>query len=171
LPKPKKRESQNKKSGLMLDPKDLQGRLRFIGGSASDHWNNILVNQATNSLWAHPEEGERDRRYSATVVALAAIAPKDELEAMMAAQLLAAHNATMECYRRAMRREQTFEGRSEALNQADKLSRTYAVLLDALNRQVKEYLSSWMPPLMARPRRLSLSSSRHPIPPPNGPAH
>jgi hypothetical protein len=94
-----------------------------------------LVNQATSSLWvAHSEEDERDRQRTATVVALAAIGPKDELEAMMAAQLLAAHNATMECYRRAMLPEQTLEGRSENLNQANKLSRTYAVLLDALNR-------------------------------------
>jgi hypothetical protein len=30
--------------------------------------------------------------------------------------------------------EQTFEGRRENLNQANKLARTYAVLLDALNR-------------------------------------
>src|SRR3954466_13665862 len=30
--------------------------------------------------------------------------------------------------------EQTFEGRRENLNQANKLSRTYATLLDALNR-------------------------------------
>jgi hypothetical protein len=95
----------------------------------------ILVNQATSSLWvAHSEEEEQDRQCTATVVALAAIGPKDELEAMMAAQLLAAHNATMECYRRAMLPEQTSESRSENLNQANKLSRTYAVLLDALNR-------------------------------------
>src|SRR5947208_702049 len=40
----------------------------------------------------------------------------------------------MECYRRAMIGEQTFEGRREGLSQANKLSRTYAVLLDALNR-------------------------------------
>jgi hypothetical protein len=53
---------------------------------------------------------------------------------MIAAQLIAAHNATMECYRRAMLGEQTFEGRRENLSQANKLSRTYAVLLDALNR-------------------------------------
>jgi hypothetical protein len=135
LVKPKKRGSQSKKSGLTLDPKDLQGRLRFMGGSASDHWNNILVNQATSSLWvAHSEEEEQDRQRSATVVALVGIRPKDELEGMIAAQLLAAHNATMECYRRAMRPEQTSEGRSENLNQANKLSRTYTVVLDALNR-------------------------------------
>jgi hypothetical protein len=127
---------ETKKSGLALDPKDLQGRLRFIGGSASDHWNGILVDQATSSLWvAHSEEEERDRQRSATVVALAAIRPKDELEGMMAAQLVAAHNATMECYRRAMLPEQTSDGRSENLNQApNKLSRTFVVLLDALNR-------------------------------------
>ena len=62
------------------------------------------------------------------------IGPKDELEGMMAAQLIAAHNAAMECYRRAMIKEQTFEGRRENLNQANKLSRTYATLLEALNR-------------------------------------
>ena len=53
---------------------------------------------------------------------------------MMAAQLIAAHNAAMECYRRAMLGEQTFEGRRENLNQANKLSRTFATLLEALNR-------------------------------------
>jgi len=52
----------------------------------------------------------------------------------MAAQLIAAHNATMECYRRAMIGEQTLEGRRENLNQANKLSRTWATLLEALNK-------------------------------------
>ena len=40
----------------------------------------------------------------------------------------------MECYRRAMIGEQTFEGRRENLAQANKLSRTFATLLEALNR-------------------------------------
>jgi len=62
------------------------------------------------------------------------IGPKDELEGMLAAQLLASHNGAMECYRRAMLDEQTFEGRRENLNQANKLSRTYTALLEALNR-------------------------------------
>ena len=53
---------------------------------------------------------------------------------MMAAQLIAAHNAAMECYRRAMIGEQTFEGRRENLAQANKLSRTFATLLEALGR-------------------------------------
>jgi hypothetical protein len=40
----------------------------------------------------------------------------------------------MECYRRAMIIEQTFEGRRENLNQANKLSRTFAALTEALDR-------------------------------------
>ena len=117
------------------DPDDRKGRLRNIGGSQSDHWNNILANQAVQALWlknSGPEE--RDKQFSATIAALGAIAPKDELEGMMAAQLVAAHNAAMECYRRAMIGEQTFEGRRENLAQANKLSRTYAALAEALNR-------------------------------------
>src|SRR5436190_14054197 len=53
---------------------------------------------------------------------------------MLAAQLIAAHNAAMECYQRAMIREQTFEGRQQSLSQGSKLSRTSAALIEALNR-------------------------------------
>jgi hypothetical protein len=60
--------------------------------------------------------------------------PRDELEGMLIAQLIACHNAAMECYRRAMLAEQSFEARRENLNQANKLSRTYAALTDALDR-------------------------------------
>jgi hypothetical protein len=86
------------------------------------------------ALWVKNSSPEEcDKQLSATIAALMGIGPKDELEGMMAAQLIAAHNAAMECYRRAMIGEQTFEGRRENLSQANKLSRTYAVLLDALN--------------------------------------
>jgi hypothetical protein len=40
----------------------------------------------------------------------------------------------MESYRRTMLGNQTFEGRRENLSQANKLSRTYATLLESLNR-------------------------------------
>ena len=44
------------------------------------------------------------------------------------------YSAAMECYRRAMIPDQTFEGRRENLNQANKLVRSYAVLMEALDR-------------------------------------
>ena len=117
------------------NPGDQKGALNKIGGSQSDHWNNTLANQAAAALWTNNSDVEtRDKQFSATVAALVGIGPMDELEGMMAAQLIAAHNAAMECYRRAMIGEQSFEGRSENLNQANKLSRTWATLLEALNR-------------------------------------
>src|SRR5436309_10618789 len=56
------------------------------------------------------------------------------LPGMLAAQAMAAHHAAMECYRRAMLPEQSLEAWKEQLNQANKLSRTYANLVEALNR-------------------------------------
>src|SRR6266542_3335966 len=87
------------------------------------------------TLWIkHSDEKTRETQCKATASALIGIGPKDEIEGMIAAHLIAAHNAAMECYRRAMHSEQTSEGRRENLNQANKLSRSYAVLLEALNR-------------------------------------
>src|SRR5215475_5863596 len=118
------------------DVSKLRGHLKIVGGSMSDDWNNLVANQTTWTHWffadSDPEEIRRERH--AAVDALMGIKPGDELEGMIAAQLIACHNASMECYRRAMIRDQTFEGRREALSQANKLSRTYAALLDALNR-------------------------------------
>jgi hypothetical protein len=109
------------------DPADGKGALKSIGGSQSDHWNNLLANQAMQALWIKNSDAEtRDQQLSATVAALAGIRPKDELEGMMAAQLIAAHNAAMECYRRAMIGEQTFEGRRENLSQANNSRITFA---------------------------------------------
>jgi hypothetical protein len=53
---------------------------------------------------------------------------------MMVAQLITAHNVAMECYRRAAIPEQHAEARRENLAQAGKLSRTFAMLVEALNR-------------------------------------
>jgi hypothetical protein len=117
------------------DPEDRKGALKLVGGSQSDTWNNILANQAVQTLWlANSDKETRDRQCNATVAGLIGVGPRDELEGMLAAQMLASHNAALECYRRAMIAEQTFDGHRENLSQANKLSRTYAVLLDALNR-------------------------------------
>src|SRR5262245_41679749 len=117
------------------DLSKLRCTLKAIGGSMSDDWNNMLANQTIQTLWlkhSHPEETRRERH--ATVGALIGSRPGEEVEGMIAAQLVACHNASMECSRRAIIDEQTFEGRRENLNQANQLSRTYAALLESLNR-------------------------------------
>jgi hypothetical protein len=112
------------------------GELKAIGGSMSDEWNSNLVNETIRTLWffENSDAEQVKKQHHAALEALIGIAPRDECEGMIAAQLVACHHASMECYRRAMIGEQTFEGRRENLSQANKLSRTYATLLEALNR-------------------------------------
>src|SRR5438477_11726819 len=117
------------------DPPHVSGKLKQVGGSISDDWNNQIIDDTLQVLWVRNfDANTRDQQIKVALVGLIGIGPKDELEAMMAAQLIAAHSAALECYRRAMIGEQTFEGRRENLSQANKLSRSFAVLLDALNR-------------------------------------
>ena len=80
----------------------------------------MLANQTIKTLWLKHSDAENSRQQRhATVDALIGISPKDELEGMIAAQLVACHNASMECYRRAMLGDQTFEGRKENLNSGE----------------------------------------------------
>lgn len=124
---------------LTVEAKDLAkqpGSLKCVGGSRSDDWNSWIADAVLNTLWLkHSDEETRNQQFNAALAGLMGIAPKDELEGMIAAQLIAAQSAVMECYRRAMLGEQTFEGRRENLSQANKLSRTFTVLLEALNRR------------------------------------
>jgi hypothetical protein len=122
-------------SDELLEAAERRARaLENICGSRSADWNNILGIQILDALPRHHDFHTRSKQVNAAFAGLVGIDPKDELEGMVVAQLIAAHNATMECYRRAAVREQTFEERQENLNQANKLSRTWAMLLEALNR-------------------------------------
>lgn len=101
----------------MGDPEVRAGRLKAIGGSASDAFNNALANSALGTLWLkNADREDRDRQVSAMAAALSGIALQDELEGMLAGQLVAANAAAMDCYRRVMIGEQTFEGRKENLS-------------------------------------------------------
>jgi hypothetical protein len=112
-----------------------KGELKDVAGSQCDATNMFFINQAINSVRQKGYTKDQQSQHStAAVGVMAGIAPTDELEGMMAAQLFAAHNAAMECYRRAMGENISFEARRENLSQANKLSRTYATLLESLNR-------------------------------------
>ena len=117
------------------NPEAAAGKLKFIGGSKFDDFNNILANSVIQSLW-YGSDGKQDveRKTHAALATLASLEPENEIEGMLIAQMIACHFAAMECYRRAMIPEQSFEGRQAALNFANKLSRTYATQLDALNK-------------------------------------
>jgi hypothetical protein len=68
------------------------------------------------------------------------IAPKDNIEGMLATQMIATHNAAMSFYRRANKLievstlESTIKLGNDTLRLADKLARTYTLQLEALNK-------------------------------------
>src|SRR4051812_33568861 len=116
-------------------PEARRGTLKALGGSSDDDFNNVLANQVVQALWlANSDEDERGRQMQAAVSALLGVQPRGELEGMLGAQMIATHSAALECFRRAMLKEQTFEGRRENLNQANRLVRSYAALLETLDR-------------------------------------
>jgi hypothetical protein len=133
---PKKTKAKPKQEPVLI-PRPQHGAavLKRIGGSRHDEFNTVLANQIANTLWLdRSDEGYRTKQQVASLLAMVGIGPKDEIEGMLAAQMVAIHNASMECLRRSMIPEQPFEARTEALRQAGKLSRTYAMQMEALQR-------------------------------------
>lgn len=106
-----------------------------FSGSRVEDFSQVLINQVGNALWwHHSNEQEKDQQIQAILAAMIGIKPQDEIEGMMAAQLVAVHNVAMECLRRAMITEQSHIGREANLNQANKLTRSYAALVESLNK-------------------------------------
>jgi hypothetical protein len=87
---------------------------------------------ARGALWSRSARVCR-KMHAIVAAGLTGIAPRDELEAMIAAQMLACHDTAMGFFRDALAANRTSRLFRDYLNQAGKLSRTFAMLLDALN--------------------------------------
>ena len=72
-------------------------------------------------------------RVRAAVDAMIGIGPDDVIADVLASQIVASHTLAMDCYKRAAGGGELAVWR-EALNQANRLSRTSAALIEALNR-------------------------------------
>lgn len=127
-------ESQQKQAVTINLEETLTGALRAIGGSKADNWNDLISNQVVRTAWKTGDEATDSQARDGVLTAMICMKPRDEFEGMLMAQMLGAHNAAMECYKRSMVPGQVFAWYQESLNQANKLSRTYAALLEALNR-------------------------------------
>ncbi len=107
-----------------------------LSGSPSGAFTYGLYVQAVRAL-CHNAQDDPETVEVARIAArraLASIAPRDAVEGMMAAQLVGLHDAAMECFRRGAMREQPGECRDQNLTQANKLVRSYAALVEALDR-------------------------------------
>ena len=111
--------------------------LRPIGGSQRDRFNNALIRAMSQTGWfpSGQSDEDRNRQLFVAVTGLRAFKAADEIEAMIAAQAMAAHHVSMECSRRAMLHEQPFEAAQGFRKAAANASRTFVELLSALDRK------------------------------------
>lgn len=108
---------------------------KTCGGSKRAPWNYMIMRQtiAANQLSGADAE-QTEQRINAALSGLMGIKPQDELEAMLAAQMISAHNLAMENYRLAMIDGQPYPIVKDLLNQANKLSRTCTSLMAAIDK-------------------------------------
>jgi hypothetical protein len=122
--------------GLLQLVDDPNAKHRAYAGTTSEAFNTATLNQAFSALWMGGEmdSEQHNRVLGSAAGAMMNIAPQDAIEGMLAAQLTATHNASMECYRRAMIPDQSLVAREANLNQANRLVRSYATLVAALDK-------------------------------------
>jgi hypothetical protein len=101
-------------------------------GSADENLALVLISQVRGTLSTSGGLSEA-QVVNGAVAALKGLAPRDELEGMLAAQMVATHSAAMECLRRATN-GQTLEGRDQDLKHATKLLGMYARQVEALDK-------------------------------------
>src|SRR5687767_9110763 len=109
-------------------------RMQDIGGTNSDCWNAPLLSRLVSAVPGGLDPDQRHRVLQAVTHGQRALTPADPVEAMIAAQMIAANTASLDLYRRAWIPEQSFEVRSKYLALADKAARTMATLAEALDR-------------------------------------
>jgi hypothetical protein len=111
--------------------------MRQLGGSNDDRFNMLLFEQTLKSIPGCAKlnsDSAPDHVIGMAFTAQCSVKPTDESEGMIAAQMFATHNATMDSYRRAGLPGQPHEKRMGLMNAASKCSRTFVTLLEGLNR-------------------------------------
>ena len=124
---PPKVKQQGDKLALTVSPEQGQR----IAGTTDPDFLETLTNGVTAATRG---QGSDIQAVNGSLAALAGIQPRDELEAMLAAQMTAVHNMAMEMSKRALLSEQTGEGVSENVSRASRLMRTFCAQVEALQR-------------------------------------
>lgn len=108
--------------------------LALVFGTTEIDLATMLLQQLMNAI--HPGRGAQpidSMELNAAIAAMKGIDPKDEIEGMLAAQMVATHHAAMEMMRRANQASDPAKFQT-ASTFATKLLRTYTAQVEALNR-------------------------------------
>ena len=105
-----------------------------LSGSTSDDFTNVVGSQALHAMWtANSDKSGQKAQTEAVIVALRGIKPQDEIEGMLASQMIATHFAAMRCMR-ALKNSDSIPQQDSNGNIAIKLLRTYTAQIEALQR-------------------------------------
>ncbi len=134
------------KTHLQSKPKKTHGTIEFSGSTATVHveegrthlfgstnpvFQNGFVSQLVNVSSKGSEPDESASNFAVAIVE--SIEPRDELEALLALQMAAVHNASMTMARR-LAHVDTLQQQDSAERALNKLTRTYAMQLQALRK-------------------------------------
>ena len=107
-----------------------------FAGTTNKYLKANLIVDLYQSLWM---PSRLDAKQCAKEVLLAAelvsgIDPTDQIEGILAIQMVATHKAAMECLRRAHLSQQTFKARDSSLKHAERLFSTFTRQMEALDK-------------------------------------
>lgn len=110
--------------------------LKEATGSDQPEVQQHLINQVCRTLWMPEVLGEDEKlaRIQSAISSLQGIKPTDEIEGMLAVQMVGTHNAVMECLDRAMIEGQTLAGIDQSLKHAAKLLAIYTRQIEVLDK-------------------------------------
>ncbi len=132
----KKRPGSKNEPPVAVVPVESANTFEEATGTDNPELQQRLITQVYDALWL-PEglsDEERMARIQSAISMLQGIRPADEIEGMLATQMVSTHNAAMECLRRAMIQGQTFHGQEQSMKHATKLLSIYARQIEVLNK-------------------------------------
>jgi hypothetical protein len=125
-----------RRKGLKWEPEGDE--LWFLAGLAEafgtgdSGLSSHLLGQVASTVPYGKYRGKDNLNY--LVAALHGIAPRDELEGLLAVQMVAVHNLATEFMKRAVCKEQSNQGIEENVNRATRMLRTFVAQVEALSR-------------------------------------
>lgn len=116
-----------------MDARRAMLQMHGVTGLANVKAVNMLIDQLA-CLSASDFDNHKTANVNGAIAMMDELKPTNGQEAMLAAQMVAVHVASMQCFSRALLDGQTFAGRELNLKHGAKLSRIYAQQVEALDK-------------------------------------
>ena len=110
----------------------LNGNLRLFGTDNKDSTEALASQVVAMVTGTGGRHGLENVKYA--LATIHGIGPRDELEGLLAVQMVGVHSLAVECLRGASLKDQTTEGMDANIQRATKLLRTFTAQMEALNR-------------------------------------